>query len=97
MPGRVVPRRVDPVEGDAAPGGVESRCGKHERSGAVRDVAHVASGVGLRRAEEQLQLTEREGRSDSAVARCVISPTTERPGDGSSASPQRPIPVSSLR
>ena len=33
----------------------------------------------------------------SAVARWVIRPTTERPGDGSSPSPQRPMPVSSLR
>ena len=31
------------------------------------------------------------------MARCVIRPTTERPGEGSSPSPQRPIPVSSLR
>src|ERR1051325_10653270 len=36
-------------------------------------------------------------RSESAVARCVINPTTSAPGFGSSESPQRPIPVSSFR
>ena len=88
--------RRDPVERDPAARRVEARRRIAERPGAVGDVA------GQRRvlpvaAPNRSIWSSVNAASQSADAKWLISPTTSRPGAGSSASPQRPIPVSSFR
>ena len=96
--GRIGAERRDPVERDAAADGVEAGLRDSAASAALFAtwrVSEPSAGGGLLEARRSGAAVK--AGSDSADARWLMSPTTSRAADGSSESPQRPMPVSSLR
>ena len=73
-----------------------------KRDSGIRSAAALFATCRVRCATESVAARNRsicsraKSGSVSAVARCVITPTTARVGAGSSETPQRPMPVSSF-
>ena len=91
-PARLLAERIDPVERDAAAGGVEPGLGEQQRGGAVRDVAREDAGVRLGRPEEALELLVGEVAVGVGGGEMGHQPDDGRAGHGQLGEPPAPHP-----